>query len=228
MERRGERLNLPFKIRINLQSYLVGITGGSASGKTSFLHSLKEIFPANELCIISQDHYYHPPAKHIYDDNGQVNFDLPESIDFHQFIADLQHLKQGKAVERREYLYQNEGVEPGMLRFEPARIIVIEGLLIFWFEEIFRLLDLKIFIDAADDVKLERRIKRDTTERGISHDLVMYQWHNHVLPAYEKYLLPFKNAADMIVNNNDHFQNSLQVIKNHFSTLIHTDSPQTI
>jgi len=211
-----------------VQSYLVGITGGSASGKTSFLISLKEAFPAGDLCIISQDHYYHPPSKHIYDANGKVNFDLPDSIDYHAFIRDLQLLKAGKTVERNEYLYQKEDVEPKVLRFEPARIIVIEGLFIFWFEEIFKLLDLKVFIDAADDVKLERRIRRDTTERGISHDLVLYQWHNHVLPAYEKYLLPFKNAADMIINNNEYFENSLQVIKNHFTALIQSDSTQTL
>jgi uridine kinase len=208
-----------------VQSYLVGITGGSASGKTSFLISLKEAFLVSDLCIISQDHYYHPPSKHIYDVNGKVNFDLPESIDYIQFINDLQLLKAGKVIERKEYLYQNENMEAGVVRFEPARIIVIEGLFIFWFEEIFKMLDLKVFIDAADDIKLERRLRRDTTERGISHDLVLYQWHNHVLPAYEKYLLPFKHAADMIINNNEHFQNSLQILKKHFTSLIQSDSP---
>lgn len=196
--------------------YLVGISGGSASGKTRFLHSLRELFSGAELCIISQDNYYRSSEHHIYDHNGQVNFDLPECIDYARFIADLQDLKNGKVVERKEYKFQIEGEEPATLRFEPARIIVIEGLFIFWFEEIFKLLDLKVFIDAADDVKLERRIRRDTTERGIPYDQVIYQWKNHVLPAYEKYLLPFKNAADMIVNNNAHFNNSLNVLENHF------------
>ena len=200
--------------------YLVGISGGSASGKTRFLQSLQELFSRDELCIVSQDNYYRSSEHHIYDENGHVNFDLPECIDYAQFISDLHQLKSGKAVERKEYTFQLQEEDRTTLRFEPARIIVIEGLFIFWFEEIFRLLDLKVFIDAADDVKLERRIRRDTSERGIPYDQVIYQWKNHVLPAYEKYLLPFKNAADMIVNNNEHFNNSLRVIENHFRVVL--------
>lgn len=199
---------------------MVGISGGSASGKTRFLHSLQELFNRSELCIISQDNYYRSSEHHIFDENGQVNFDLPECIDYTQFIADLQQLRSGKTVERKEYKYQLEDAERATLRFEPARIIVIEGLFIFWFEEIFKMLDLKVFIDAADDVKLERRIRRDTSERGIPYEQVIYQWKNHVLPAYEKYLLPYKNAADMIVNNNEHFNNSLKVLENHFRVLL--------
>lgn len=203
-----------------MQPYLVGITGGSASGKTSFLRSLQALFPTSDLCIISQDNYYNGPEHHIKDENGEVNYDLPECIDYESFLNDLHQLKRGEVVKRKEYKFQLVDGEPDTLVFTPAPVIVIEGLFIFWFEEIFRALDLKVFIDAADDVKLERRINRDTSERGIPHEQVIYQWHNHVLPAYEKYLLPFKNAADMIINNNEHFNNSLQVLVNHFHTLL--------
>lgn len=201
--------------------YLVGITGGSASGKTRFLESLEKIFAPHELCILSQDHYYRSAEFHIRDENGEVNYDLPECIDYARFISDLEALGRGETIEIKEYLFQQTDVEPRLLKFYPARVIVIEGLFIFYFEEIFKLLDLKVFIDAADDVKLQRRIKRDTTERGIPYEQVLYQWTNHVLPAYEKYLLPFKNASDMIVNNNEHFNNSLKVLENHFRHILH-------
>lgn len=203
--------------------YLVGITGGSASGKTLFLQALQREFGAEKLCLLSQDNYYRSPEFQQKDENGWINFDLPECIDYTSFIGDLNQLRENKAVVRNEYLFQVTGKEPQPLRFHPSPIIVIEGLFIFYFENIFKQLDLKVFIDAADDVKLERRLKRDTSERGIPHDQVIYQWRNHVLPAYEKYLLPFKNAADMIINNNDHFNNSLEVLKDHFHAVLNRE-----
>jgi uridine kinase len=199
--------------------YLVGITGGSASGKTSFIRSLTEAFPPGRLSVISQDNYYRPAELHQLDESGQINYDLPECIDFESFAADMQDLKQHRVVRKKEYLFQLTDREPGWIELHPAPILVIEGLFIFYYEQIFRELDLKIFIDAADDVKLSRRIRRDTSERGIPREQVIYQWTNHVLPAYEKYLLPFKNAADIVINNNEHFLTSLQVIKDHFSQL---------
>lgn len=202
------------------QPYLVGITGGSASGKTSFIDALRREFSTNELCLISQDNYYKSSEYHVRDDRGHINFDLPQCIHSDDFLQDLHALKSGKAIERREYLFQVEDREPGTIRLEPAPIIVVEGLFIFYYESIFRQLDLKVFIDAADDVKLERRLQRDVNERGISRELVVYQWHNHVLPAYEKYLLPFKNASDLVINNNEHFLNSLEVLKNHFHKIL--------
>lgn len=203
-------------------TYLVGITGGSASGKTSFIKALRDAFPAQELSLISQDNYYRGAEFHVRDEQGEINFDLPECIDYEAFFEDLEKLRSGQVVRRPEYLFQITGREAGFIEIQPARIIVVEGLFIFYFERIFRLLDLKLFIDAADDVKLERRLLRDTSERGIPREQVIYQWDNHVLPAYEKYLFPFKNAADIVINNNEHFLNSLEVLKNHFRQILHS------
>lgn len=201
-------------------TYLVGLTGGSASGKTHFLNSLKKHFNADKLCIISQDNYYKHLHHHKLDELGNVNYDLPDCIDLNAFANDVKLLHDGKAVYRHEYLFQHENQQGKLLEFKPAPIIICEGLFIFYHQEIFKQFDLKIFIQAEESIALQRRFKRDVAERNIPEDFVLYQWKNHVLPAYQKYLLPFMAQADIVVNNNEHFDKSLDLLKNHFNTIL--------
>ncbi len=202
--------------------YLVGITGGSASGKTAFIENLRHHFLPQELCLISQDNYYKSTEEQPRDAEGQINYDLPECIDVDRFAKDLNTLHEGEQVLQQEYLFQVEHGKPKEIRLLPAPILVVEGLFIFHFHEIFDQLDLRVFIEADDHIKLNRRIQRDTKERGVPESQVYYQWDNHVKPAYEKYLLPYKDSADIIVNNNKHFLTSLEVIKNHFHQILHS------
>ena len=196
--------------------YLVGITGGSAMGKTHFLNSLKKLFSTDELCVISQDNYYKLAYEHQLDAEGNINFDLPECIDLAAFAADLEKLHNNETIYRNEYLFQHENQVGPLLTFKPAPIIVCEGLFIFYSEAIRNQFDLKIFIQADESIALNRRLKRDSAERNIPDSYIRYQWHNHVMPAYEKFLLPFLSQADIIVNNNNHFDNSLVVLDDHF------------
>jgi uridine kinase len=193
--------------------YLVGISGGSASGKTSFLRALRSAFKEDELCMISQDNYYKLAYEHQKDVNGHTNFDLPECVDLEAFATDITLLAKGEMVYRHEYLFQHENQKGELLSFKPAPIIICEGLFIFYHEKIFEQFDLKIFINAKEELALQRRLARDVAERNISESFVLYQWENHVKPAYQQYLLPFMAEADMIINNNTHFQTSLQVLQ---------------
>lgn len=207
--------------------YLVGITGGSASGKTLFLKSLKEKFGADEICFISQDDYYKPLDQQVRDENGEVNFDLPESVDLPRFHADLLNLAAGKTIKKQSYNFNNPNEPVEWLDFNPAPIIIIEGLFIFYYNDIFDMLSLKLFVDADEDLKLQRRLQRDVTERNIPQDLVLYQWQYHVQPAFQKYLSPYREMADIIILNNSHFTTSLQVVENHFKTLLAETKIQT-
>jgi uridine kinase len=197
--------------------YLIGISGGSASGKTSFLNALKEKFSEKELCIISQDNYYKLAYEHSRDENGHINFDLPECVDLDAFASDLEKIHRGETIFRHEYRFQHEEQKGQLLQFDPAPIIVCEGLFIFYYARIFEQFDLKIFVNAAEEIALERRIKRDVAERNITEEFALYQWKHHVLPSYQKYLLPFMAQADFIINNNIHFENSLQVVADHLA-----------
>lgn len=200
--------------------YLIGISGGSASGKTRLLFSLRERFAENQLCIVSQDNYYRDKKLQTRDENGYINYDLPSCIDVPQFVSDLEQLHQGKSITKKEYVFENPEADAKLLEVFPAPVIVIEGLFIYHFQEISNMLHLKLFVDAREDIKLARRLKRDTSERGIDHDTVIYQWENHVKPAYEAYLLPYKETCDIIVHNNTHFNQSLQVISHHIEAVL--------
>lgn len=192
--------------------FIVGITGGSASGKTMFLKSLLDHFPKDEICLVSQDNYYKDRHLQPKDENGVENFDTPQSIEFDDYARDIKMLKEGKPVSRKEYTFNNPNVVPKMLEFKPSKIIVVEGLFVFYFPELVKLLDLKVFIDAKDYVKLKRRIMRDNSERGYDLDDVLYRYEKHVAPTYEKYIDPFKYDADIIVPNNNKFDKGLEVL----------------
>ncbi len=192
--------------------YIVGITGGSASGKTLFLNSLINSFSKEQVCLVSQDNYYKSHQSQLLDRNGVVNYDVPESIDFSAYAQDIRQLLAGQVVERPEYVFNQPGVTPKTIVLRPAPIVVVEGIFVFYSYELASLLNLKLFIDAKDYIKLARRIKRDKVERGYELDDVLYRYENHVAPSYEKYIEPFKYDADMVIPNNDHFNNALEVI----------------
>ena len=126
---------------MNWEPYIIGIAGGSASGKTSFLKDLKDKMPKGSVCVISQDNYYKPKEEQQTDENGEVNFDLPESIDRNHFYDDLKKLRQGDTIKIKEYTFNNNDKKPGHLLVKPAPVIVMEGLFIFHYEEIKKALD---------------------------------------------------------------------------------------
>lgn len=192
--------------------FIVGITGGSASGKTTFLNQLLTSFAPEDICLISQDNYYKSREHQIADHNGVVNFDLPSCIDDEAYAHDILKVSQGETIYRTEYTYNNPDVVPKQLAFRPAPIVVVEGIFVFYFEEVAKLLDLKVYIDAKEYIKLQRRITRDRIERGYDLDDVLYRYTNHVAPTYEKYIKPYKNDADIIIPNNNHFERGLEVI----------------
>lgn len=195
-----------------IKPYTIGITGGSGSGKTFFLKKLSEQFSDEEICLISQDNYYHPRERQQEDERGVKNFDLPEAIDHEQFHQDILQLKNGEVLRKTEYTFNNPGATPQTLVFKPAPVLIIEGLFIQYFPEIEQELDLKVFIEAKDHVKLSRRIRRDSEERGYDLDDVLYRYHYHVMPVYESLIEPLKHNADIVIPNNSHFHRALEVL----------------
>lgn len=192
--------------------YTIGITGGSGSGKTYFLKKLAEQFSHQEICMISQDHYYHPREQQKKDERGITNFDLPEAIDNEKFYQDILRLKEGETLTKTEYTFNNASRTPGTLVFKPAPILIIEGLFVQYFPEIEEELDLRIFIEAKDYVKLTRRIRRDQEERGYDLDDVLYRYHHHVMPVYERLIAPLMHNADIVIPNNSQFQRAMEVL----------------
>ena len=193
--------------------FIIGITGGSGSGKTTFIRQLREGLPDEKVCLLSMDDYYVRREDQQKDERGIHNFDRPKSIHREEFVRDLRLLLDGQTVQRREYVFNNELAEARMLVFTPAPVIIVEGLFVFHYKELRKLLDLKIFLHAKDNLKVVRRIKRDRVERNYPLDDVLYRYEHHVLPAYEKYVQPHRERADLIVNNNTDFNMGLAVVR---------------
>jgi uridine kinase len=192
--------------------FILGITGGSASGKTTFLRKLLASFAPEDICLISQDNYYRPRELQPIDPNGVVNFDLPASIDHEAYSQDIFKISEGEIVTRKEYTFNNPSIIPKDLTFRPAPVVLVEGIFVFYFEDVAKLLDLKVYIDAKEHVKLHRRIIRDKVERGYDLDDVLYRYTEHVAPTYAKYIEPYKQDADLIIPNNNTFERGLEVL----------------
>lgn len=195
--------------------YVIGVAGGSASGKTSFLRQMVEQMVEGSICVVSQDNYYKPKEQQKKDKHGEVNYDLPTSIDHHAFCRDVAALINGKSIEKQEYNFNNPLKAPGIINVHPAPIIVVEGLFVFHYKEIRDMLDLRVYLDVREDIKLQRRITRDRIERGYSEETVRYQWDNHVMPSYKKFLKPFRDEAHVIITNNITYDKGLLVLCDH-------------
>jgi len=189
----------------NPNSFIIGISGGSGSGKTSFIRQIRGHFSEEEVCFLSQDDYYKARDLQKEDENGIKNFDLPESIEMDEFYFDLVKLTNGMPVERQEYTFNNERKDAGIVHLKPAPVIIAEGLFLFSDPKVYNLLDMKILIHATDTQKIIRRIKRDRVERNYPLEDVLYRYEHHVLPSFESYIFPFFNKVDLIVNNNKSF-----------------------
>ena len=194
-------------------SLIIGVFGGSGSGKTTFVESLKASFPGQVMSLISHDEYYLPIEEQPIDANGIVNFDLPECYDNAAFVNDLKKLKNGFTITMQKYLFNNPNLEPEEITFQPAPIIVIEGLFIMHEQAIKNLLDIKIFVETKLHLKIARRINRDRRERNYPIEDVLYRFEHHVIPAFERYISPYVSEADIVVQNNEGMVQGLRIVE---------------
>jgi uridine kinase len=202
-----------------MKPFIIGISGGSGSGKTTFKRLLAANFTEAEICLISQDDYYRPNEEQFVDANGVTHFDLPNSIDDAYFAADIARLISGETVEKVEYTFGNDAIKPKTIVLKPAPIILVEGLFIFHHQSIAQLLDYKVFVHAKDVHKIARRVRRDAIERGYEVSDVLYRYENHVMPSYDSFIAPYMDSADVIVNNNGKMDKAIDMMTAYLKTL---------
>lgn len=201
-------------------AYVIGISGGSGSGKSTFLNSLMKNLADKPVTFISQDDYYLSRDVQVTDPNGIKNFDLPTSIDS-QLLADhLSQLMAGSDVSKQEYTFNNASKEASTKHFKANPVIVIEGLFIYHFEEIAKMCNLKLYVDAPIDVRIIRRIHRDQNERNYPLDDVLYRYQHHVSPAYQSYILPYRDHCDIVINNRNTMDSAIKMLTTYINQLV--------
>lgn len=198
----------------------MGIAGGSGSGKTTFLRAVLNHFSSSEIALVSQDNYYKPRHEQVIDERGTTNFDLPSSIDREHFASDMNALMNGRFIQKTEYNFNNKNRAPKLITILPAPIILMEGLFVFYYEEIRNKLQYKVYIDVHPETRLERRIRRDAEERGYPEETVRYQWENHVRPAEKLYLESFRQECDLIIDNTHSFDKGLKELISYFEIFL--------
>ena len=203
----------------NKRPFIIAVSGGSGSGKTSFIRDLRDRISERHLCVVSLDDYYKPKEEQKVDKEGIHNFDLPYSFREEDFMSDLERLINGEEVELREYTFNNRDKLGQRIVLKPAPVILIEGLFALHFLLPKGLCDLSVFIHAHPAHMVVRRVKRDRIERNYPLDDVLYRYVEHVNPAFQQFIAPYKEKADIIVNNNDSYLKGLAVLEAYIKAL---------
>lgn len=193
---------------------IIGIGGGTGSGKTTVVHQIVTQLPADEVCVISQDSYYKDTSDIPHEARIKINFDHPNSIDFDLLVSHLEELKKGNSFEQPVYSFVEHNRIGKTVTTNPRKVIIVEGILILTHPEIRELFDIKIFVHADSDERLIRRLKRDIAERGRDLDEVLNRYQSTLKPMHQQFIEPTKEFADIIIPNNRYNTVAVDVIRN--------------
>lgn len=183
---------------------IIGICGGTGSGKTTVANRILASVHADEVAFLQQDSYYRNLDQIALDLRRNINFDHPDSIDNDLLAEHLRSLKAGQTIELPIYDFKTHARRPETQRMEPKPIIILEGILIFADKRLLDEMDVKVFVDTPDDIRFIRRLRRDVAERGRTMESVMEQYLSTVRPMHMQFVEPTKRAADVIIPEGGH------------------------
>jgi uridine kinase len=191
---------------------IVGIAGGTGSGKTTVVNKVMSVFPNKEVTVIPQDAYYKDNAQISLEERQKINFDHPDSLEFTLLIDHLHKLRKGKSIEMPIYSYLTCLRSKETINVKPARVVIVEGILILADAGLRKMLDIKVFVDADADDRLGRVIQRDIVERGRSVMKVLERYHDTVKPSHLQFIEPSKRYADIIIPGGGDNQVGIEVL----------------
>lgn len=191
---------------------LIGITGGSGSGKSTIASEICNKFDEDYLAVIQQDSYYKDQSNILYEERTKTNYDHPDAFDTPLLVAHLKALLEGNCIEKPIYDFEIHNRKKETIRVKPREIIIVEGILILQEKDIRDLLDIKIYVDTDADVRIIRRLVRDINERGRTVDSVINQYLNIVRPMHMQFIEPSKRYADIIIPEGGHNKVAIDII----------------
>lgn len=190
---------------------VIGIAGGTASGKTTVAERLFEEF-GNDSALLSHDFYYKPHEELSKEERSRLNYDHPDSLDTAMLVEHVKELKKGNSILHPTYDFANYRRNDEWQTMDSAKLIIVEGILIFTDSKLCKLCDVKLFVDAPADVRFIRRLTRDVTERGRSMESVIDQYLTTVKPMHEQFVEPSKTKADLIIPQGGHNEIAINMI----------------
>ena len=195
------------------KTILIGIAGGTGSGKTSVANAILAEFPSSEVALIQQDSYYHN-LKHLhFDERATINFDHPDAVDFNKMGEDLLLLMADETIKIPIYDFNTHTRTDETLTIGNHHIIVLEGILVLFDEKIRNMMDIKLYVDTPDDIRIIRRIKRDINKRGRTFESVIEQYYNTVRPMHQQFVEPSKKFANIIIPEGGHNKVAIDIIR---------------
>lgn len=192
---------------------IIGIGGGTGSGKTTVVNEIIKQLPENEVGIISQDSYYKDTSHLTYDQRVNINFDHPRSIDFDLLCEHLRELKKGNAIDQPVYSFVKHNRTGDTIHTLPRKVMIVEGILILTNPELREMFDINIFVHADSDERLIRRIKRDISERGRDIQEVLTRYQTTLKPMHQQFIEPTKEFADIIIPNNKYNTVAVDIVR---------------
>lgn len=193
---------------------IIGIAGGTGSGKTTVVNKIIAKLPLGEVSVLSQDSYYKDNTGLTMEERNRINYDHPNSIDVDLLIEHLKDLNLGKDIEQPIYSYAEHNRTKEVKLTKATKVIVVEGILIFAINELRELFDVKIFVDTPDDERLIRRIRRDVQERGRDVEEVLTRYQTTLRPMHEQFIEPYKRYADLIVPEGGNNSVAISILRN--------------
>ena len=192
---------------------IIGIAGGTGSGKTTVVNKIVQHLPEGEVCVIPQDSYYKSTDNLSFEERTKINFDHPRAIDFDLLIQHLKALKKGKTINQPVYSFATHNRTKDVIKTHPRKVVIVEGILIFNNEELRNLFDIKIFVHADTDERLIRRVRRDILERGRDIEEVLNRYQTTLKPMHQQFIEPTKNFADIIIPNDRHNTVAIDIVR---------------
>ncbi|MGN0217334.1 MAG: uridine kinase [Bacteroidaceae bacterium] len=195
--------------------YIIGIAGGTGSGKTTVVRKIMEALPPREVALIPQDSYYNDTTHLTMEERRRINFDHPDAFDWPLLIRQVEQLRQGIAIEQPTYSYLVSNRQAETIHVEPCQFIIIEGIMALWNKKLRDMMDLKIYVDASPDERLIRVIQRDTMERGRTAQMVVDRYLKVLKPMHDEFIEPTKRYADLIMPGGGNNIKAITLIRNY-------------
>jgi uridine kinase len=196
---------------------IIGVAGGSGSGKTTFARLLADKLDRSQVVILAQDSYYIDQSDHFDKDGGSVNFDHPDSIDWPLLIQHLKMLKMGAEIDMPVYDFATHTRRSETVKIKPKPFVIVDGILIFVQKNVHDQFDRKIFIKTREEIRFERRLKRDVVERGRTSEGVKAQYLAQVKPMHEQFVEPSSECADEVISGETDFTTAIATVANQLS-----------